>query len=291
MADVDLRPMTLGEVLDRTFNVYKKHFWLFVGIMSMPLLLLLAFQIVAVALGIGAAATAVKTGPPSPAAVGGIVGEIFGGVIIFLIAFVIAYGAAEAATVFAVSDLYLGRSVTIRGSFARVRGKVLRAIGVIILTGLIVGAGFIALIVPGLILLARTGLSVPVAMLEDETPASAISRSMELTKGFGWSMFVIFVLYWVLSILATMVFQYPLMFLTLATASNHGATSILLLVLQDVASFVSSAVVGPISTIAFCLMYYNLRVRKEAFDLQHLMASLGSGSAPALETPPAPTAV
>jgi len=27
-------------------------------------------------------------------------------------------------------------------------------------------------------------------------------------------------------------------------------------------------------------MYYNLRVRKEAFDVQHLMASLGSQPAP-----------
>jgi hypothetical protein len=32
--------------------------------------------------------------------------------------------------------------------------------------------------------------------------------------------------------------------------------------------------VGPIGTIAFSLMYYNLRVRKEAFDVQHLMASM-----------------
>jgi hypothetical protein len=38
--------------------------------------------------------------------------------------------------------------------------------------------------------------------------------------------------------------------------------------------------VGPIGTIAFSLMYYNLRVRKEAFDIQHLMASMTSNSQP-----------
>jgi len=288
MADADLRPMTLGEVLDRTFSLYRQHFWLFVGIMSLPLLVLLAFQIVAVLLGIGAVATA-GTRPLTPGATSGVLAGVFGGAIIFLIAYLIAYGAAEAATVFAVSDVYLGRSATIRGCFVQVRGKILRAIGVIILTGLVCAVGFIALIIPGFILLARTGVSVPVAMLEDESPSAAISRSMELTKGFGWSMFLIFVLVWILSMVAALVFQYPLMFLTLATASSHS-TPILLLVLQDLATFISSAVVGPIGTIAFCLMYYNLRVRKEAFDLQHLMASLGTGSAGPMETPAAPIA-
>ena len=33
---IDLRPLSLGELLDRTFSLYKKHFWLFVGIMAIP---------------------------------------------------------------------------------------------------------------------------------------------------------------------------------------------------------------------------------------------------------------
>ena len=44
MDNSDLRPMSLGEVLDRTFSLYRNHFWLFAGIMSLPLLLLLIFQ-------------------------------------------------------------------------------------------------------------------------------------------------------------------------------------------------------------------------------------------------------
>ncbi len=39
MAEVDLRPMTLGEVLDRTFHLYKNNFWLFAGIIALPLLI------------------------------------------------------------------------------------------------------------------------------------------------------------------------------------------------------------------------------------------------------------
>ena len=40
---LDLRPLTLGELLDRSFSLYRRHFWLFVGIMALPSLLGLAF--------------------------------------------------------------------------------------------------------------------------------------------------------------------------------------------------------------------------------------------------------
>ncbi len=36
METVDLRPLSLGELLDRTFTFIKQHFWLFVGIMAIP---------------------------------------------------------------------------------------------------------------------------------------------------------------------------------------------------------------------------------------------------------------
>jgi hypothetical protein len=36
MAALDLRPLSLGELLDRTFSLYRKHFFLFVGIAAIP---------------------------------------------------------------------------------------------------------------------------------------------------------------------------------------------------------------------------------------------------------------
>ena len=40
-----LRPLTLGELLDRTFLLYRQHFVVFVGIAALPHLALLAFQL------------------------------------------------------------------------------------------------------------------------------------------------------------------------------------------------------------------------------------------------------
>jgi hypothetical protein len=36
MAPLDLRPLSLGELLDRTFFLYRRHFLLFAGIAAIP---------------------------------------------------------------------------------------------------------------------------------------------------------------------------------------------------------------------------------------------------------------
>jgi hypothetical protein len=51
-----------------------------------------------------------------------------------------------------------------------------------------------------------------------------------------------------------------------------------------VATFISTCLVGPLATIAFSLVYYDERVRKEAFDLQLMMTTI---DAPALQGAPA----
>lgn len=266
MADVTLRPMTLGQVLDTTFSLYKRNFWLFVGITSIPFLAVLILQV-------GAAALQLSRPSPRPASPALASGAIVGG-IVFLLAYFLLAGAAQAATIFAVSDLYLGRAATVRGSFRKVGGKAFRVILVLLLVGLTVGVGFLLLIIPGIILFCRTAVAVPASMLEDTKAVGSIERSMQLTKGFAMQIFLIFLLVWVLSYIALLIFQVPFAYLQGATAQARQTLVFGMLALQHLSSFLSNVLVGPIGTIAFSLMYYNLRVRKEAFDIQHLMNSL-----------------
>ena len=49
----DLRPLSLGELLDRCFFLYRKNFLLFAGIVALPHLVLLAFQWTGVAVQAG----------------------------------------------------------------------------------------------------------------------------------------------------------------------------------------------------------------------------------------------
>jgi hypothetical protein len=295
MAEVDLRPMSLGEVLDRTFNLYKNHFWLFVGIAALPFSLLLLVQI-----AFAAAKAPVTHGPPlSAGAIGGMVG---GGAVVMILYFLM-IGAAHAATVFAVSDLYLSRPVSIRGSFARVGWKVFRILAIFFMFGLllgvggvvlgmlffvitppywilVIGVGFPSLMVPLIVLLCRMAVSIPAAMLEDLGAVRALERSLNLTKGHVMQIFVIFLLVVVATYVAILVLQMPLLILMMASAAAHKTPSLGLQVLQQLAAFVSQVMVGPIGTIALSLMYYNLRVRKEAFDIQHLMASMTTNPEP-----------
>src|SRR5271168_4985940 len=45
MGTLDLRPLSVGELLDRTFSLYRQNFLLFFGISAIPHLLVLAVQL------------------------------------------------------------------------------------------------------------------------------------------------------------------------------------------------------------------------------------------------------
>jgi hypothetical protein len=56
------------------------------------------------------------------------------------------------------------------------------------------------------------------------------------------------------------------------------------LVLDYLAGFIVGVLTGPLATIGIALVYYDERVRKEAFDLQLMMSSLDTPS-PDFPTP------
>lgn len=59
-----------------------------------------------------------------------------------------------------------------------------------ILVGIIVGVGFVLLIIPGLYLIGRVALSTPSLVAERSyNPVAAVGRSWALTKGQGWRIF------------------------------------------------------------------------------------------------------
>jgi hypothetical protein len=278
MADVDLRPMSLGEVLDRTFTLYKNHFWLFAGITALPFLALLVFNV-----GLAATKTFKLAGAhspgsatPSPAVIAGAIGGFFVGMLLYLLLL----GAAQAATVFAVSDLYLQRATSLRECYRRVGVKALRVIAILIMTYLVFFVGLMLFVIPGIILLCRTAIAVPVSMLEDSKSVRSLERSMELTKGHTLQVLVILIMVWVVAMLVASIFQFPMMYFVFTAARTHQALPFGVMLWQHFAAFISQVLAAPIGTIAVSLMYYNLRVRKEAFDIQHLMASMGSNPAP-----------
>jgi hypothetical protein len=277
MATLDLRPLSLGELLDRTFFLYRRHFLLFVGIAAIPYSFFFVMNLV-VAL-VPLFARSAVSGPLQPASLAAV--GIGGGLLAFLvvIAGFVAFLFSVGATVYAVSEIYTGRQTSIRESLGRVRGRTWAIFGVLILSGLILIGGFIALIIPGIYLMCRICVATPAALLEDIGPSESIRRSFGLTRDFAGRAFMIYMLYFAMAWGVIAVFQFPFMFL-LAVSAKQIQLRVLLTVLMQAGNFIGSVLVAPVSTIGFALFYYDLRVRKEAFDLQMMMQAIGADPAP-----------
>jgi hypothetical protein len=283
MAELGLRPLSLGELLDRTFSLYREHFALFVGITALPQLLTLAFKIFA---GL-APATIQPNAVGQPRVAPGAVSPLFLlPAALVLIIYLVVYLLAQGGTFFAVSEFYLGRTTTIGGSLRRMRGRMLKLLGVTILNGLVVGAATILLIIPGIYMACRLITCVPAALLEDLGPGESLSRSFELTKGEAGRAFLILLLYFVLIVVALMLFQFPFSFMAQLVSHDPAGSSRLWASLGQVGEFLATVLVTPYLTIATAVFYYDLRVRKEAFDLQLLMNPGGQVQTAAAGAPP-----
>jgi hypothetical protein len=267
----DLRPLSLGEILDRTFSLYRQHFVLFVGIAALPQLLNLALSLAQVWTGrVAGGHRQVALAVAAAGIIGGLVG-----VVVYLVVYLFAQGG----TVYAVSEIYLGRPATIGASLRRMRGQVGNLFGVTLLNGLVIGIATILLIVPGIYMACRLITCVPAALLEDLGPRDSLERSYRLTEDSAGRSFVIYLLYFFLLYAAVLLFILPFSVASRLTANDPGSAWVWL-VLGQVGNFLATTLVTPILTIATAVFYYDLRVRKEAFDLQLLMNQVGRTASP-----------
>jgi hypothetical protein len=109
-----LRPLSTGELLDRTFSLYRSHFVMFLGIVAIPHLCVLAFQCLALAF----------QNPRTP--MSGVSRTFVWGVGASLVTIAIS-AVSHAATVIAVSQVHLDRPAAVMDSFLR-RGCVVGAV-------------------------------------------------------------------------------------------------------------------------------------------------------------------
>src|SRR5512136_2164055 len=104
--DFTLRPLSLSQVLDRTFSLYRKNFVLFAGIGALPPALVMVGQLLLLVVGFAAGKV------DSVKSVTGLVAAGLGSLGFFGLALV-GYALAAGASVFAVSRVHLGYRTTI----------------------------------------------------------------------------------------------------------------------------------------------------------------------------------
>ena len=294
---LDLRPLTLAELLDRSFSTYKRHLWLFVGIMAVP-------AVVATLYAVAMQAVQGTMRPDmTPEQVVFRVIPIMIGAFVFMSLYLIVYAFALGATTIAVGQLYKGEEASVAAAYREVRrhgGRLILLliwaslrvggtwIGLVILTTLlstiigfasrIAGGIFLAAGLIGGLLLAgylavRYGVSVSAVVLEDLSAGKALSRSVALTEDHRGRVFLIILCAMMISYATAALLQGPFM-LGAMIAGPGTPAAIGLTIVGAVLGGIGGMFSGPIMIIGLAMVYYDLRIRKEALDLRMMLDSL-----------------
>ncbi len=282
----DIRPMNFGEILDGSLVMYRRYFGLFlklaVVVLAVPVLLFVYY---------GARWQSAFLSPnPNPS---GLLLLLPIGILYYLASLVLTAG-----TVRIISDAYLGRVPRLQDALALGLSKLwglvavglgkavilflcAMAVGIVVAAlGLVAkGLGAVgvlfafAAVVVGVWLVAYVlcgyGVTTPVVVLEElGSSFDSFRRSWELTRGFRFKVcglsLVAFLLF---NLLPSWVLQAPV-------ALARGTMPSVSIALAALATIVP-VILAPAIAAVITLMYYDLRVRREAFDLQVLGQRLG----------------
>ena len=256
-----LRPLEIGDLLDETFRMYRRHFLLFAGIsalVSVPVAGLWGYLYFSL---FGDYLQQVGNGQSFDVSTSGLVGAL----VVSLVSLLLVpfnYGAVT----YAVCESAQGHPVTAWGVLRGVMRKYFQIFGYALA---IVLMGLMFCLLPLWIWIWVAWVAVlPVLFIENTGLIAAMGRSWRLVEGRWWRTFLILLLVFVLVYVVQ----------TALGAFVLGAQLLVEVILSSVAStwifaaasIVVASLVNPILQIAVVLVYFDLRVRREAIDLFQL---------------------
>jgi hypothetical protein len=310
----NLRPMNLGEILDRTILIYRKKFLAFAGVAAVPALA------VWLAYNAESAWQFYHRHPSSPRLMmnmnlsallftAGL--YAFGGFFSLLV---------RPVFVLLASGVVLQRSSSVRAGVAAIRSgfKTLFPLNLVEQVILVIApaAMFIASLAStvaavqargakdpatwGMVLLLSAvtfslvgyilwtsgwiGLSFCAAVLEGGSWLAAIRRSWTLSSGGRGRIRLTWLLIFIVAMVADYVLRWTMYLLFWITGARwgfwHGFP--IYLAFYSLANMLVSTLIGPIFPIALTLFYYDQRIRREGYDIERMMQDAG------LSAPPAP---
>ncbi|HEU0016626.1 MAG TPA: hypothetical protein VFQ45_23290, partial [Longimicrobium sp.] len=180
------------------------------------------------------------------------------------------YMAAGAAAVVISSAGYLGRRIDGMAAVRQVGPRFFSVWGAAIIQVILIVLGLFLLVIPAFIFAAWTATMQQAVMIEGRNAGESFTRSKELAEGYFWH------------ILATGVVTLLVLFLAGAglalVLDELGTEPRISLMLSNVAMIFFNPFTYVVSTV----LYYDLRIRKEAFDVQLMTEALDEeGPAPA----------
>lgn len=304
----ELRPLNLADLFDLVVRLYRSNFGDIVRIAA----------VVYIPLGVVQIASAsvlfhdFDVDSPMPELPGiSVIGAV--GYTLFLILFFFSIPLMQAAVAKAVADIYLGGRITLGSVYRFALRCWPRLVGVTVVNGMIVlgvlvvgtllpvaltiglratlGAGWPPspgvpeAIVAALAFLVALQLSIVVTVklffsplavvLEEIGIIEALRRSWELTGGHFWRILVAVSLLWLLVTVLTGIIVWPAQIATIFL--QEISFNLAQAVLNGLSSF-AQLFIQPIQIIGTVLLYYDLRMRKEGFDLVMMAEAIGEPS-------------
>jgi hypothetical protein len=299
MAEFVLRPLSVGEILDRAFTLLRRRF----GTLVIITLICTAIPLLMALRWFGQFSKLATAGD-----ITGFTEMIQGMGSLFLLGLImfIAITIANTAIVFVISETYLGRRLGVGGALQRTVHLLIPVILLALLQQVIIIAVGIGMAIPvGLVTPATTSdaspvfaflvlllyfgvqvflmasffVALPALVLEPGVnAASALGRAWSLSTGNRWrivGVLVVFVVIVVVIMLGIFVVSGIAVGFTSERGSSTESTTLGLLITTGIMGVVYLIAF----TMVFCLqtvIYYDLRVRKEGFDLELLEASMGT---------------
>ena len=300
-AGFQVQPMGVGEILDRSFRLLRQYFWLFFVIIFIPQAV---FFVVNFGLQFLTSGDVTQDFSSSMGAGFGI------SALLAVLIFLVLQFWAQGALIYAVSETYLGHSTSIAASYGAMRSRLGRLIGTLILWSILVFGvpalfGIVAAVgVPSLAMMGLGGLVTgiiavvavilavwifttlflnwlladKVVVLEETGGMKALRRSKELMKGRTepgfWKSIktkasLIILVGFLIGIGIHLLFQLPGVLLGIVFPEGLVVTTV-----HGVLNMVAVSLATAYTAIAMILYYYDIRVRKEGFDLKMMAEKL-----------------
>jgi len=248
----------LGDILSVAFDVYKANaakLIQIVAIVVVPLTFVLAFL---TQVAFKQNCDNIQTLSDVNRCVGSVGRSLFIGAIGWFIAIAIQQLLLGAITRGAAGAL-IGREVDVKASYEYAFSRLWGLIGLAILIALVVGVGFILLIVPGIIFLVFLAVAVPAFIIERLGVTESMSRSWKLVSGSWWHVLGVIV---VAGIIAGVING------ILTVIGGHTFLG------SWIMSAIAQLITAPFVALVGIVLYVDLRTRHEGLDANALASDL-----------------
>lgn len=312
--ETSLRPLTLGEILDRTAQLYRSNFWLFAGIFSVYSGVALVLNLGLI--GLGEVLKAMHKAQLWRSLIWSFTGlELL---VLFLLV-----GAAVAAISRAVAWLHLDETATIRGAYRSILPQLKRYLWLMTITAFFVWTPMAILYVAYFAVMAVfvKGFGTPAGIASAQSAAGDPHRLVIVGLVTGvfvlllipvglYTVFMslryalalpacvventrawpairrsielskgsrgrIFVLWLLIGAIKIGLVLFTQLFIVVAAVKRHGDIGPGLATVSQVIAFCTNTFLGPIYATGITLFYYDQRVRKEGYDIEWMMQAAG----------------